>query len=242
MTTKLSVVVPCYNEEKRFQKGLRHYWLYLSKQKYPWELIFVNDGSKDNTLKLMQASAKGKSSVKVISYNKNHGKGHAIVQGIKNAKGKYILFTDLDHSVPVDTIESFFKYFGKGYQVVIGSRRVKGANILVHQHPLRELLGRGFTFLVRLLIDWKIKDATCGFKAFEKSVAGKIFNKITIYDWAFDAEILFICKKLKIQLIQAPVTWSDVRGTQVRLQKDIIRSLFGLVKIRLNGLQGEYSS
>src|SRR3989344_5701132 len=113
MTTKLSVVVPCYNEEKRFQKGLRHYWLYLSKQKYPWELIFVNDGSKDNTLKLMQASAKGKSSVKVISYNKNRGKGHAIIQGIKNAKGKYILFTDLDHSVPVDTIESFFKYFVK---------------------------------------------------------------------------------------------------------------------------------
>src|SRR3990170_5846782 len=242
MATKLSVVVPCYNEENRFQKGLTHYLSYLSKQKYPWELSLVNDGSHDQTVELMRDSARGKSNIQIVTYSRNHGKGYAIIQGVKTAHGQYILFTDLDHSVPIDTIESFFKYFEKGYQAVIGSRRVRGAKILVHQHFLRELLGRGFTLFVRFLIDWRIKDATCGFKAFEKDIAQKIFNKITIYDWAFDAEILFICKKLKIQLIQAPVTWSDVRGTQVRLQKDIIRSLFGLVKIRLNGLQGEYSS
>ena len=237
---KLSVVVPCYNEEKRFQEGFNHYWLYFLKQKYPWELIFVNDGSKDNTLKLMQASAKGKSSVKVISYNENHGKGYAIVQGIKNTKGKYILFTDLDHSVSINTIESFFKYFEKGYQVVIGSRRVREAKILTHQHFLRELLGRGFTLLVRFLIDWQIKDATCGFKAFINQAAKKIFEKITIYDWAFDAEILFLCKKFKIKFAQAPVTWSNVRGTKVSLKKDILRSFLGLIKIRWNDLRGKY--
>ena len=186
--------------------------------------------------------ASKKTGIKIISYSQNRGKGYAIVQGIKGAKGRYILFTDLDHSVPIDTIESFFKYFEKGYQAVIGSRRVRGAKILVHQHFLRELLGRGFTLFVRFLIDWRIKDATCGFKAFEKDIAQKIFSKITIYDWAFDAEILFICKKLKIQLAQAPVVWSDVRGTKVSLGKDVLRSLFGLVKIRLNGLQGKYSS
>ena len=237
---KLSVVVPCYNEEKRFQKGFDHYFSYLSKQKYPWELIFVNDGSKDNTLKLIRACAKDKSSIQVISYNKNHGKGYAIVQGIINAKGKYILFTDLDHSVPINTVEGFFKHFERGYQVAIGSRRIEGAKILIHQHFLREILGRGFTLLVRLLIDWKIKDATCGFKTFEKNVAQKIFNKITIYDWAFDAEILFICKKLNIRVAQAPVTWSDVRGTKVSLGKDVARSFFGLIKIRWNDLKGKY--
>jgi len=240
MPIEISVVIPCYNEEKRFQKGLNHYLSYLKKQRYPWELILVNDGSKDNTLKLMRTFAKDKSHVKIISYDKNHGKGYAIVQGIINAQGKYILFTDLDHSVPIDTVESFFEYFERGYQVIIGSRRVKGSKILVHQHFLRELLGRGFTLLVRFLINWKIRDATCGFKAFKKDVAQKIFRKVTIFDWAFDAEILYICKKLKIQLAQVPVVWSDVRNSKVLLRKDVVRSLLGLVKIRWNDLKGRY--
>jgi len=242
MATKLSVVVPCYNEENRFQKGLTHYLSYLSKQKYPWELILVNDGSHDQTVELMRDSARGKSNIQIVTYSRNHGKGYAIIQGVKTAHGQYILFTDLDHSVPIATVESFFKYFEKGYQAVIGSRRVKEAKIHIHQHFLRELLGKGFTLLVRLLIDWQIKDATCGFKAFEKNIAQKIFSKITVYDWAFDAEILFLCKKYKIKVAQAPVTWSDVRGTKVSLKKDIFRSLTGLIKIRLNGLQGKYSS
>lgn len=242
MKVRLSVIVPCYNEEERFQKGFNHYFSYLTKQKYPWELVFVNDGSKDDTLKLLQSSAIEKSNIKVVSYNKNHGKGYAIIQGIKVAKGEIILFTDIDHSVPIETIESFYQYFEKGYKVVIGSRRIKGANILVHQHPLREFLGRCFTLLVKLLVDWKIKDATCGFKAFENSVAQKIFEKITIYDWAFDAEILFLCTKYRIKVAQAPVNWSDVRGTKVSLKKDILGSLIGLLKIRFNDLNGKYRS
>lgn len=237
---KLSVVIPCFNEEERFLKGFNHYYSYLSKQKYSWELILVNDGSRDQTLNIMQKGERGKPNIKIVTYQKNHGKGYAIVQGVKAARGQYILFTDLDHSVPINTIESFFKYFEKNYQVVIGSRRVRGAKILVHQHFLRELLGRGFTLLVRFLIDWRITDSTCGFKAFEKNIAQKIFSKVTIYDWAFDAEILFLCKKLKIKFAQAPVTWSDVRGSQVRLKKDILRSLVGLIKIRFNDLQGKY--
>ena len=95
---------------------------------------------------------------------------------------------------------------------------------------------------MRFLIDWQIKDETCGFKAFSNQAAKKIFEKITIYNWAFDAEILFLCKKFKIKFAQAPVTWSDVRGTKVSLTRDIFSSLIGLIKIRLNDLQGKYSS
>jgi dolichyl-phosphate beta-glucosyltransferase len=237
---KLSVVIPTYNEEKRFQKGFDHYYSYFKRQKYSWELIFVNDGSTDMTLNLMKKIAGSKSNIKIISYSPNHGKGYAIVQGIKAARGTYVLFTDIDHSVPIATIESFYKYFEKDFKVVIGSRRVKGAQILVHQHPIREFLGSGFTLLVRFLVDWRIRDATCGFKAFENSVAKKIFKKITIYSWAFDAEILFIAKKFRLKLAQAPVEWSDVMGSKVSLEKDIIRSLFGLFKIRLNDLNGKY--
>lgn len=239
---KLSVVVPCYNEQKRFQDGFNHYYSYLKKQKYPWELIFVNDGSTDDTLSQIQDKVKLNKSIKVVTYAKNGGKGFAIIKGIKSAKGQYILFTDLDHSVEIKTVENFFPYFEKGFKVVIGSRRVKGAKVLVHQKPVREWLGRGFTLLVNLLIVWGVRDATCGFKAFENNTAQKIFNLVRVYDWAFDAEILFICKKLNIPFAQAPVVWSDVKGSRVRLKRDVIRSFIGLFKIRLNDLSGKYSS
>lgn len=240
MNIRLSVIVPVYNEEKRLEAGFDHYYSYLKKQKYPCELIFVNDGSRDNTLDLLNKIAKGKKNIRIISYDQNRGKGYAICQGIKETVGKYILFTDLDHSVPIATVENFFPYFEKGFPVVIGSRRVRGAKIAVHQKPLREFLGRGFTAIVNMFIYRGIADATCGFKAFESKIAKKIFAKITVYDWAFDAEILYVCKKNKIKIAQAPVTWSDVRESKVSLKKDILRSFRGILKIRANDLAGQY--
>ena len=223
----------------RLVEGLSHHLSYLEKQKYLWELILVNDGSTDKTQQLLANQRKNKN-VKLISYPTNKGKGFAIVQGIKKAKGKYILFCDIDHSVPISTIESFFQFFQKNYSVVIGSRRVKGASFVKKQNLLRESLGRGFTLLVRTLIDWKISDATCGFKAFENSIAKKVFAKVSIYDWAFDAEILFILKKYNIQVAQCPVAWTDVKGSKVSLLKDVIRSFLGIVKIRINEISGKY--
>lgn len=234
MVIKLSVVIPCYNEEKRFEKSIDYFLKYLKNQKYAWELILVNDGSNDATLHLMRLFADKNNKVKVITYKKNHGKGYAIKKGVQETKGKIILFSDLDQAVPIKTIENFFDYFKKGYSVVIGSRRVRGANIVNHQPLPRELLGLGFSLLVRFLIDWKIKDATCGFKAFKNNVAKEIFTKVTIYGWAFDAELLYLCKIYGIRLAQVPVAWTDVKGSKVNIVKDVISSLADLVKIRLN--------
>lgn len=236
----LSVIIPCYNEEKRFKKGISHYLQYLKETGYTWELILVNDGSKDGTLRLMKDIKNRSRKIKITSYAKNHGKGYAIVQGVKKATGKYILFSDLDHAVPIGTIETFFKHFKSGAKVVIGSRRVQGSKFVKRQHFLRETLGRGFTLLVKIFIDTKIKDATCGFKAFKKEIAKKIFSKITIYDWAFDAELLYLCKKYKIDYVQAPVVWTDVKGSKVSIAKDVMRSFLGLTQIRLNDLQNKY--
>lgn len=240
MSTKLSIVVPCYNEEMRITNGFNHYFTYLNSQKYSWELIFVNDGSQDKTLEILQKLSKGKPNIKIISYKKNRGKGYAIVQGVKLSKGKFVLFTDIDHSVPIETIESFFNYFRKGYKVIIGSRRISGSRILIRQPYWREFLGRGFTLIVNIFIYPGIKDATCGFKAFETKTARKIFNKIKVYDWAFDAEILFLCKKNKMNIIQAPVSWKDARGSKVALKKDIIGSFIGILRIQKNNLMGKY--
>ncbi len=240
MSIYLSVIVPCYNEELRFKRGFKHYFSYLKKQKYSWELLFVNDGSYDKTEELLKNSVKINKNVKMISYSKNKGKGYAIVKGVEKALGRYILFSDIDHSVPISTIESFFNSFERGYDVVIGSRRVIGAKFLKRQPFLREFLGRGFSALVRLLIDFKITDTTCGFKAFKNEFAKKIFQKITVYGWVFDAEIIFLCKKYGLKVSQVPVVWEDVRGSKVSVGRDIVGSLFGLLKVRINDIQNKY--
>lgn len=236
----LSVIVPCFNEELRFNDGFNHFYSYLKKQHYNWELIFVNDGSVDNTEILIRSLVNSHRNIKFITYKRNNGKGFAIIKGIEKARGKYVLFSDIDNSVPIETIEKFLRYFEKGFNVIIGSRRVKGSRILVHQNFIRELLGRGFSFLTKLLIDFNVTDATCGFKAFENSTAKKIASKITIYGWAFDAEILFLCKKYKFKLFQAPVDWSDVSGSKVLIIRNVFRSLTDLFTIRLNDLQNKY--
>lgn len=240
MSIYLSVIVPIYNERFRFVEGLEHYAAYLNKQDYSWELILVNDGSTDKTESLVKKSIRAKTHIKFVSYKKNVGKGYAIVQGVKHAKGKYILFTDIDHSVSIKTVEAFFDYFKRGYKIVIGSRRAKGARFLKKQPFLREFLGRGFSALVRLLIYWDIKDTTCGFKAFERSAAKKLFSKVTIYKWAFDAELICIARKLEYKIAQVPVEWKDARGSKVTVKKDIVNSLLDLVRIKINDFSGKY--
>lgn len=237
----LSVVIPCFNEEKRFTEGLSHFQDYLNKQEYLWEIILVNDGSGDSTLNLMQKAKEKSPKIKLISYQENRGKGYAISKGVHEAEGEIILFSDIDHSVPMETFEKFQPHFKEGWKVVIGSRRVKGSRFVKKQNKIRELLGRCFTAIVRLSIDWEIKDATCGFKAFENKTAKKIFEKITIFDWAFDAEIIYICKINKIDYKQVPVEWADAKGSKVNVLKDAVKSLAGLLKIRVNGIQNKYS-
>lgn len=240
MNILLSIVVPCYNEQSRFKKGLFHLLSFLMSKKYTWELIFVNDGSTDQTGSLTLEASKRDSRVKIINYKKNKGKGYAIKRGVKSAKGKYIFFSDIDHSVPINTVDKFLKFFDEGYQAVFGSRRTAGAKLVKRQTYIRETLGRGFTLLVKIFIDWNIKDATCGFKAFEKNTAKKLFSKITIFDWAFDAELAFLSKKYGYRTVQAPVVWSDARGSKVSIYKDVLKSLWGLIKIHINDLQGKY--
>jgi len=236
----LSVVIPCYNEEKRFSKGMDHFLSYLDRVPYSWELVLVNDGSADNTLKLMNKAKFKNHNIEVVSYIQNEGKGYALKKGIEKAEGKFILFSDIDYSVPIQTIGQFLPYFNKGYEIVIGSRRVKGAQFVRRQNAFREFLGKGFTLLVRLLVDPKIKDATCGFKVFKKDVAKKVFKKMAIYNWSFDAEILFLCKKYGYKVAQVPVKWKNDPGTKVSLKRDVISSLLGILKIQANNLLGKY--
>jgi dolichyl-phosphate beta-glucosyltransferase len=236
----VSLVIPAYNEGKRIKKGLITVKEYLSEKPYDTELIVVNDGSEDDTGEIAGACLDGCRNQRVINYSQNRGKGYAVNMGVLSAKGKFIVFMDADMSTPIDELGRVLNELENGYDVVIGTRKNKEAKVLKKQPLYRDLLGKGFTWLTNVLLVKNISDITCGFKGFKKDVGLNLFQRQLIYNWSFDAEILFLGQKLGYRIKEVPVTWIDSEGTKVDLKRDIIGSLKGILQIQINYMLKRY--
>ena len=252
----LSVVIPAYNEEYNLRTGvLESVYDYLSDQKYSWEILFVDDGSTDNTASLAESFAKKHSNFFVLKES-HRGKAGTVTAGILKAKGEIILFTDTDQATPIDQIEKVLPKFstkggpasgGKdGYDVVIGSRHGReGAPVI------RKVMAYGFSILRLIVLRLPFKDTQCGFKAFSAKAAEEIFKRLEIFSSknksvgasvtaGFDLEILYIARKLGYKVAEVPVDLHHKEGTKVDPIKDSIEGLRGLLMVRLNSLQGKY--
>lgn len=237
---KLSLLVPVYNEEKIIKDTLDKILKFFKTKKYTWEVILIDDGSSDATVKIANQVCKSEKKLRLIKLSKNLGKGGALREGFNSAKGEVAIYSDADLSVDLNYIDKFLEQLEK-YDVVIGSRRVKGAKIEVHQDGLRESLGRVFTFLTKTYLMLNIADFTCGFKGFTKKAYSKIFSKSIVNRWAYDSEILFLAKKYNLSIYQYPVVWRNRFDSRVRLSGVILESFVDLVKIRLYDLLGKYA-
>lgn len=225
----LSIIIPIYNEQKRLYK-ITQVYQFLNQAHFTHEIILIDDGSQDNTLKKLNELSK-KFKFHLISYQKNKGKGFAVKEGMLAATGRYRLFIDIDLSTPIEELNKFFPYFGK-HDIIIGSRKKKGAKIFTHQPKLREELGKGFTKLSQITLGLTISDFTCGFKCFSTKAAKQIFSRQKLDRWGFDSEILFLAKRLGFKVKEVPVSWSNDPNTKVKFPQDLIRSLLDLLRIR----------
>ncbi len=247
MKQDFSIVIPAYNEEENIRRGvLEIIWKYLKKQKYSWEVLVVDDGSDDNTVKLAMDFAKKHREFKVLR-ELHRGKGGTVVAGMLAAKGEIVLFTDMDQATPINQIEKFIPKFKEGYDVVIGSRSGrKGAPLL------RKLMAYGFALLRTIILRLPYKDTQCGFKAFNRQAAKKIFKKMKIFNEkmetrgasvsaGFDLEILYIARKLKLKVAEVPVVWHHQEGTKVNPVKDSWEGLRDLMRVRINAFLGRYN-
>lgn len=242
----LSVVIPAYNEETNLKKGaLESVYGYLKKQDYSWEVLVVDDGSKDKTAKLSQKFAKGKKNFRVLE-EPHRGKGGTVIRGVLSSKGKYVIFTDMDQATPIDQIEKVLPRFEGGYDVIIGSRAGrKGAPLL------RKAMAYGFSLLRLMVLRLPFKDTQCGFKGFTREAAEKIFKRLEVFkeqkevegasvSAGFDLEVLYIARKLELKVAEVPVTWRHKEGTKVNAIKDSWEGLRDLVRVRISALRGEY--
>jgi len=197
------------------------------------EIIFVNDGSTDDTLILLNQFAR-KIPARIISYPDNRGKGHAVRTGMRVATKDYAFFFDVDMSTDLPMIERFAAAMRQGAAVIIGTRKVAGAEIRKHQSWWREMLGKGYTLLARIVLGVPVTDFTCGFKCFHRTAREAVFRRALIDRWSYDAEILYLAHRLGFQIFEIPVIWVNDKSSSVRLCRDIIQSFFDLFAIRSN--------
>lgn len=243
---KLSVVIPAYNEAKSLKKGvLNEVFYYLSKRNYPWEVLLVDDGSTDQTLKLLGNFAAKHKEFRVLA-EPHRGKGGTIIAGMFKARGDIVLFADMDQATPINQIERVLPKFKEGYDIVIGSRKGREGAPLI-----RKAMAYGFSLLRLLVLRLPYRDTQCGFKAFNKEAARKIFKRMKIFSErtrasgssvsaGFDLEILYLARKLKLRVKEVPIIWHHQEGTKVNPLKDSWEGLRDLLKVRINAILGRY--
>lgn len=245
----LSVVIPAYNEQSNFERGaLDEVAKYLAKQKYSWEVLVSDDGSKDGSLELIEKFVTKHPGFKVLK-NPHAGKGPTVQSGMLAATGKWRLFTDFDQSTPLSEVEKLLRATDDQHQVIIGSREVIGA--VRDQEPwYRHMMGRGFNLLVQFLAIPGILDTQCGFKLFSDTATETLFKKMVVYGrkkergdaftGAFDVELLFLANKLKYSIREVPVIWKHYHTDRVSPLKDSLRMLRDILKIRAADIRGAY--
>jgi dolichyl-phosphate beta-glucosyltransferase len=229
-----------YNETGRIRDTIPQLLDFFKTQSYPHEFVIVDDGSTDGTPQLAHELFAGAPRARVLVKRENGGKGSAVKVGMLAARGEIVLFCDADLSTPPGELDKFWQWFDEGYDLVIGSRKMAGANITRHQPIWRESLGKVFTWLTNVLATKNLSDVTCGFKCFTRESAHYLFARSVVKDWSFDAEVLFIAQQKGYRIKEVPVTWHDTPGTKVRLLRDALRSIEGLMRIRANSLRGRY--
>lgn len=244
----LSIIIPAYNEETNIRLGaLDKVSRFLEHQSYSWEVIIVDDGSKDKTGELLDAFVKGNRGFSVI-YNPHQGKASTVITGVEKSCGSIVLFTDLDQATPIAELAHVLPWFEKGYDVVIGSRSGtrQGAPFT------RRVMARGFMIVRGMILGLRgIVDTQCGFKAFRSIVARDIFQRLKLYGArhtvsgsmvtaGFDIEVLFLAKQMGYKIKEVPVEWHYVETRRVNPVVDSIQGLTDILKIRMNAWRGLY--
>jgi glycosyltransferase involved in cell wall biosynthesis len=237
----ISVIVPAYNEEKRLPATLARVAAYLDAKKFSFaEILVVDDGSRDGTVQAISEFALRHPSVRLLRNPGNRGKGYSVRHGMLEAEGEWALFTDADLSSPIEELEKLIEAAQReSAQVAIGSRALDRSLVGVHQPVLREYAGRFFNLVMRAVTGLHFHDTQCGFKLFQTEAARRIFSLQRLERFGFDAEILFIARRLGYRAVEVPVRWDDVAGSKVGTLQGL-NGFVDLLRIRIHSWAGHY--
>ena len=228
-----SVVIPCFDEERRIGATLDHVLRYLGGRGEPWEVLVVDDGSSDGTSEIVGRRMAGHPHLRLIRFPVNHGKGWAVREGVAEARGELVLFSDADLSTPIELLPRMEARAGEGCDLVVGSREIEGARILTPQPWRRRASGWVFRNLVRALGLSTFRDTQCGFKLMRRETMAPIVAAMTTEGFAFDVELIFRAEAAGLRVCEQPIDWRDSSGSKVRLYPDALRMARDLLRLRL---------
>jgi dolichyl-phosphate beta-glucosyltransferase len=229
---KISIIIPAKDEEKRLPKFLTTVIDYCRQSAHAYEIIVVDDGSTDQTARIALSFQKDFPLLKVLSLERNHGKGYAVKQGFLAACGEIVLFLDADGSTGPDEIERHLNWFDEGYDIVIGSRALNDGQSQIKTLAFRKWMGGIFNFLVSSMLIKGIKDTQCGFKMFRASLIPGLFGPLHLEGFGFDLEVLYLAQKMNLRIKEVAVNWSHVSGSKVHLAKDSMRMFWNIIEIK----------
>ena len=241
-TPVYSIIIPAYNEGERISVALDRVLEHIDRRHCSAEVIVVNDGSRDQTADLVRRYTSEHPAVRLVENPGNRGKGYSVRHGMTAASGELLLFTDADLSAPIWQADKLFDALRQGADVVIGSRWMDPALQTTKQPLFRQLAGRIFNLLLRLILGLKFKDTQCGFKAFTRRAAGLIFPRQRIERWGFDPEILFLAGKMGLATREVPVEWAHDERSKISPLRDGVRMFGEMLKVRCYDLTGKYRS
>ena len=230
--TVWSVVIPAFNEARRLPPYLEEIIAYFEGRGDAYEVIVVDDGSRDGTADRVREVAGG-APVRVIPLAGNEGKGAAVRHGMLAAVGAYRMFADADGATPISELKRLEAALATGVDVAIGSRTVHDPSVSVVARSHRVLAGRLFNALVARLGLPDVGDSQCGFKAFTARAAESIFGKLRTRGFGFDVELLMLARWYGFRVAEVAVNWSDKPGSKVGVFKTGPGMLWEIVRARV---------
>jgi dolichyl-phosphate beta-glucosyltransferase len=236
-----SIVIPAYNERTRIRPTLDALLRYMQEQNWDAEILVVSDGSTDDTAQIVREYGKSYPQVLLLENPANRGKGYSVRNGMLHARGDICLFTDADLSSPIEEAPKLFDAIGRGADIAIGSRWLR-VELQTERQPLyRQVFGRIFNLALRVILGLHFTDTQCGFKAFRRDAAQRIFPLQKIERWGWDPEILFLARRAGLQVEEVPVLWAHSEGTRLNPFRDGIRMFLEILRVRWNSITGAYS-
>jgi dolichyl-phosphate beta-glucosyltransferase len=237
----LSVVIPAHDEAERIGPTLQRVIAYLRGQAYTWEVVVVDDVSRDATAAAAEQFQAREPRLRLLRRSAEPGKGAAVRAGMLAARGQRVLFSDADLSTPIEEVEKLLAAVEReGYDIAIGSRGLPQSDLRVRQPWYREAMGRAFNLMVRAMALRGFRDTQCGFKLFRGEVVRDLFCRQTINGFAFDVEILFLAIKRGLRVKEVPVTWINSPRSKVDPVRDSLRMARDMLGIRLKSMLGLY--
>ena len=237
---KLSIVIPAYNESARIGDAIERVMRCIETQAWDAEVLVIDDGSRDDTPAIVEHWMQQYPRLHLVQNPGNRGKGYSVRNGLLQAAGDIVMFTDADLSAPMEEAELLIAAIAEGADVAIGSRWMDRSRQTIHQPLYRQFFGRCFNGITRNVMGLPFKDTQCGFKAFRRSAAQVIFRLQRIERWGFDPEILFIARKLGFTIREVPVTWGHDERSRMSYLKDGLKMLEEMAVIRGNSIAGRY--